>query len=466
MGYTDHGYSSHSGSSYWGQDSGHNCTNYVAYAEQTLNGISKPSWLGIGNADVWWNHASGHVTESVSTPVIGAVAWWGDASWNGNAGHVAYVEGVSNGGATITVSEDAFPSGPFDWRRLNSTDHSTSTNFGWPNGFIYVANLGGGSGSGGGGGSYADGSYLVAPSGSVYLVAGGAAVPVYSWQSVGGSHGVTAVSQQQIDSMPKAPADGTYVYQYGNSSVYEFAGGAPIPVYSWASVGGSKTAEMIPSGAITGDFPPYPGDGTYVVQYGNASVYEFAGGAPIPVYSWESVGGPKAAIVIPQGAIPADFPGMPADGTYVLEYGNPSVYEMIGGAPIPVYSWESIGGPQTVTSIPNGAIANDFRQYPVDGTYVLEYGSPSVYIIAGGAALHVESWEGVGGPHPATVMPTGSIAGSMLSYPQDGTYVRGYGSGEEFLAGGGMVTRVTTTPLPPATIVDDWAIINQLGGTE
>ena len=48
-GYTDHGYHAHSGATYWRADTGHNCTNYVAYVE-TLNGVARPSYhLG----DAW-----------------------------------------------------------------------------------------------------------------------------------------------------------------------------------------------------------------------------------------------------------------------------------------------------------------------------------------------------------------------------------------------------------------------------
>jgi hypothetical protein len=135
-GYIDHGYYAHSGTQYWNQYSGDNCTNYAAYVEQTVNGVAKPSWLGPGNADSWWDYATGHVTKS-STPVVGAVAWWGDAAWNGNSGHVAYVEEVLNGGNTVKVSW----ANSFQWRLLNIGDPM------WPQGFIYVTNLGSGGGN-------------------------------------------------------------------------------------------------------------------------------------------------------------------------------------------------------------------------------------------------------------------------------------------------------------------------------
>jgi hypothetical protein len=149
--YTDHSWAAHytdtfsGGWGYWSQTAGHNCTNYVAYYEQTVNGqpSTKPSWLGIGNADTWWNYAMGHVAESAS-PAVGAIAWWGDFTWNGSAGHVGIVERVSNGGATIQVSEDSYPSGPYKWITLNATDANTNSAMGWPQGFIYLGSMGSG----------------------------------------------------------------------------------------------------------------------------------------------------------------------------------------------------------------------------------------------------------------------------------------------------------------------------------
>jgi CHAP domain len=134
--YTDHGYGVNSGTKYWGADPGHNCTNYVAFVE-TQNGVPRPSFT-LGDAGDWWSEAQGHITVS-QTPVIGSVAWWSNSSPIG--GHVAYVEAVGGnpGSYAITVSEDAWPSGPFDWTQISQGESR------WPDGFIYFANLSGGS---------------------------------------------------------------------------------------------------------------------------------------------------------------------------------------------------------------------------------------------------------------------------------------------------------------------------------
>jgi surface antigen len=144
--YTDHGWQPNISNSYWGQASGDNCTNYVAYYEQTMNGMSsaRPSWLLTGhNAKDWATEASdGGITVS-TTPVVGAIAQWGDYGWNDHAGHVGIVESVSNSGASIQVSWDSYSAGPYKWVQLNSTDPNTSTAVGWPNKFIYLGSLSG-----------------------------------------------------------------------------------------------------------------------------------------------------------------------------------------------------------------------------------------------------------------------------------------------------------------------------------
>jgi surface antigen len=115
-------------------DPGHNCTNYVAYVESTVNGAPTPSY-SLGNAATWYGAAHAHGVTTDGTAANGAVAWW-----SGGSGHVAYVESVNPGGS-ITVSEDAFSSGPFDWRTIDPGSGS------WPNGFIHFKDLPAGSGN-------------------------------------------------------------------------------------------------------------------------------------------------------------------------------------------------------------------------------------------------------------------------------------------------------------------------------
>ena len=84
--------------------------------------------------------------------------------------------------------------------------------------------------------SFTTGSFLSSPNGDVYRVVGGAPIYVSSWAAVGGQQPTIPVSELQLSSMRRFPVDGTFVVDAAGS-VYVFAGGAPIYVSSWASVG-------------------------------------------------------------------------------------------------------------------------------------------------------------------------------------------------------------------------------------
>jgi surface antigen len=155
-GYTDHGYGANNANSYWRMDPGHNCTNYVAYVEQMVNGASAPSYL-LGNAYQWGPNASAHGNPPDSTPKPGAVAWWDQNAGRGPLGHVAYVESVNTDGS-ITVSQDVANTGPFSWETLSAGSSR------WPTGFIHFKDLtSGGSGWGGIGSAVYHGGATLAP---------------------------------------------------------------------------------------------------------------------------------------------------------------------------------------------------------------------------------------------------------------------------------------------------------------
>ncbi|MBC7632294.1 CHAP domain-containing protein [Aeromicrobium sp.] len=126
MNYTNFGYSSHQGTSYWNMYTGTNCTNYVAYRLVTTNKMPnvRPT-SAVGNAQDW-GRAMSSITDT--RPHVGSVAWWG---YTGR--HVAYVERVVSS-TEIWVSESNW-SGAFDWRKI------TKTTSGWPDGFIHFNDL-------------------------------------------------------------------------------------------------------------------------------------------------------------------------------------------------------------------------------------------------------------------------------------------------------------------------------------
>ena len=127
QGFTAHGYDQHSGTSYWGMDPGHNCTNYVAYVLSVVDGLPTQSYLiGHGDAYQWGPEAQANGVTVDDTPTVGAVAWWNQSAVP-SSGHVAIVEQV--GAGFIVVSEDDF-GGDFHWAKIGPG------NF-YPTGFIH-----------------------------------------------------------------------------------------------------------------------------------------------------------------------------------------------------------------------------------------------------------------------------------------------------------------------------------------
>ena len=379
-----------------------NCTDYVAWKLQSL-GVPDSKTRGLGNGGEWAANAMGRAGVTVNNvPAYGAAAVMPSTS-NNPYGHVAFVEAVNSNG-TITISEYNY-----GWGGTYNQRTATAASMGFTQ-FVHF----GVSGSGNG---IANGIYVkTASSGTIYVVAGNSAIPVPSWQSVGGEKPYITITEQQLAAMS-----------------------------------------------------PYPADGTYVTDYGSPSVYVIVGGAYFSVTSWSAVGGPKTTTTLPASTIGTRFRQYPLNGTYVKDYGSPSVYVVAGGAPFLVPSWESVGGEKVVAELPQSTIGTKLRQYPLNGTYVTDYGSPSVYVVAGGAGLRVMNWESVGGPKATTMLPENSVGTKLLPYPTNGTYIRGYSSGRIYSVQGGVTTYMPNwgpSGPQPYTDVDQWAITNQLNAVE
>lgn len=122
-GLTCHGWENNYLNSYWGQEAGHNCTNYIAYM---LSNKGVGNFLGQGNANMWKSWAQNARYGVDNTPAVGAIAWWGNS-----AGHVAYVEEINWEQEYIVVSEDNW-GGDYDWSFLGFHDG------GWPQAFLHI----------------------------------------------------------------------------------------------------------------------------------------------------------------------------------------------------------------------------------------------------------------------------------------------------------------------------------------
>jgi len=138
--FTTHGYESHSGSSYWTMYPGNNCTNYVAYVESTVYGVSTPTF-NLGDGGLWAAAAAQNGVLVNHTPSVGAVAVWSGASSGiPSEGHVAVVEDVGPDNSYIVISQQhmlAEPDG-YDWTMINANPTLNQWEQ-WPDSFVHFS---------------------------------------------------------------------------------------------------------------------------------------------------------------------------------------------------------------------------------------------------------------------------------------------------------------------------------------
>jgi hypothetical protein len=159
----------------------------------------------------------------------------------------------------------------------------------------------------GGGPLLPDGTFVqVAGTTPIYRVAGGAPLPISTWDPFGGPQPVAVLTQQQFDSLPHVPADGTFLTTT-TGAIYRVAGGSPILVSSWSLFGGVRPSVTIDQSDIdnitnpASHLNPKPADGTVVE------------GLPSQTY-WGFSGGNRGILSPTPGAITVDDAGL---GSYV-----------------------------------------------------------------------------------------------------------------------------------------------------
>jgi surface antigen len=218
-GHTDHDFGGHNSTSYWGAYAGHNCTNYVAYVESTVNGATSPG-NDLGNAKDWAVNAQAKGYTVNSAAAKGAVAQWdANAGGAGSSGHVAYVESV-NADGSITISEDNYASGPFKWRTISSGAS-------WPSNFIHFKDLS----------SSTDGQRVAKSDGSQYIFWRGIALPVGYGDAVAyNGEGNNVVSLNYTGSLPTPPLPtDTVLRPVGSGAQYLWDGSHMRPIYDGAT---------------------------------------------------------------------------------------------------------------------------------------------------------------------------------------------------------------------------------------
>ena len=149
--------------------------------------------------------------------------------------------------------------------------------------------------------------------------------------------------------------------------------------------------------------------------------------------------------------------GLVPDGTFVQDEIGPAIYRIAGGAPLLVSDWSTVGGQQPVTILTQAQF-DGLNPVPADRTFLVT-NTGSIFRVAGGAPFAVSSWSVFGGVRPSVAIDEWDIdniadpAAHLRSAPADCTVVEGFPSRTYWLFTAGA--RSPTVPTAGAVGVDD-----------
>jgi hypothetical protein len=218
-----------------------------------------------------------------------------------------------------------------------------------------------------------------------------------------------------------SPTDGSFVTTPDNRT-WQIVGGAPIYVDSWAPFGGPQAT--IPVADLSG-FRAYPADGTALNAQPSGQDWEVVGGAPLAVDNPATIGHPRT-FVVNDGALTATtqlsfghLRQFPLDGTALDARPSGQGWEVVGGAPLAVNDWSTLGNP-TTTLVGDTALTattqfsfGHLRQFPVDGTVLLAKPSTTLWTVNGNCRTAGQ----VGGATPVVVTDIGVNAVAVCALP-------------------------------------------------
>jgi hypothetical protein len=152
----------------------------------------------------------------------------------------------------------------------------------------------------------------------------------------------------------------------------------------------------VDNGTVFGD-PSIPDTGWANHQ----RIHQYLGGH---TETWGGV-----SINIDNNRLDADTaPGAPlTEGTFLSRPGDPWVYRIAGGAPLPLTSWATFGSPQPVEAI-SATRWKLLPTFPRSGSF-LQGGSGRVFQVVDGVARFVPSWDAFGGPQPTTLVDQAAL---------------------------------------------------------
>jgi len=241
-------------------------------------------------------------------------------------------------------------------------------------------------------------------------------------------------------------------------SLYVMAGGAKFAFPSWnefVALGYSTTGMVEMSATALAAIPNLPRIGT-VLRSGGGQLYTVAGGAKFQFGTMDEYYGlgytNNAWINIPQGPLNAigDAPGnMPVDGT-VLRPPNETLYVVVGGAKFPFGSmteysslWYSTSQIAKVPAAPTNGIPTASTATPPRNKTSLRGGGGQIYVVAGGAKFQFGSMAEYNALGYGSVLwrnvpqaPLDQIGDAPGNLPSNGTLLKGTGANIYLMQGG------------------------------
>ncbi len=145
------------------------------------------------------------------------------------------------------------------------------------------------------------------------------------------------------------------------------------------------------------------------------------------------------------------------DGTFVSVTGTGAVYRMAGGAPLFVSDWSTVGGAQPVTVLTEQQFQT-LCPVPVNGTFLMT-STGAVYRVAGGAPLYIPTWNLFDGVQPYVAIDQWDLdnLGNPITHlkpaPANGTVVEGLPSSRYWTFSRGR--RMFSVPRARAIVVAD-----------
>ena len=184
-----------------------------------------------------------------------------------------------------------------------------------------------------------------------------------SFNPVGTVDPLTYLAARSPGSGAWPPANGTFASVRETGMVFRIAGGAPLYVGSWDRVGGPQPTQAI-SQAQLDSLPVVPADGTMIAAQPSGRVFRIAGGAPLYISSWGSIGGEQATIGVDDSAVDNAGGGTPWNhlraaptDMFLRGWASGRVFRIVsGGHPYYVGSWDPYGGAQPYVDVDDWAI--------------------------------------------------------------------------------------------------------------